>query len=99
MLQQMRGFERWLAAHDVGNRHLAGAWVRGGYHRGFEYAGVGVDDALDFGWKNLETGADDHFLLAVDQTQVAVAVEGADVACAEVTVVGEGNGVLLGRCQ
>ncbi|MNL01894.1 hypothetical protein D3C87_1223800 [compost metagenome] len=57
---------------------------------------MSVQDPLDFRGEYLEPRGDDHFLFSVDQAQIAIRVEEADVSCAEETIVGEGRNVFFG---
>ena len=72
------GFER-----DRGTDLLAEALVRDAEHGGLGHRGVLVDDLLDLAGVDVEPAADDQVLLAVHDGEVAVGVDGADVAGGE----------------
>ena len=74
---------------DHRHRHFAEPLVRRAEHRRFCDRGAGVAFGLDLGRGDVLAAADDDFLLAVDDEQITVLVEVADVAGAEISVGGE----------
>src|SRR5262245_21679876 len=80
--------------HEQPHR-LAGLLVRLADAGAFGHPGAGGGDRLDLVRKNIEARDDDHVLLAVDDLEETLGVEHADVAGAEIAVVGEGFGIGL----
>ena len=87
LLRQTAG----LVRVDHGDRHLAQPVVRHSEHAGLGDGGAGVDLRFDLGAGDILAAADDDVLLAVDDEQIAVLVDVADVAGADVAVRGEGG--------
>jgi hypothetical protein len=76
---------------DHGHRHLAQTVVRHSENARLGDIGAGVDLRLDFGAGDILPAADDDVLLAVDDEEITVLVDIADVAGADVAVGGEGS--------
>ena len=74
-----------LLAIDHRRRHFAEPLVGDAEHRGLGHRGMGVDRRLDLLRADILAAADDDVLLAVDDEQIAVLVEIADVAGPEIT--------------
>ena len=74
---------------DDRDRHFAEPLVGRAEHRRFGDVGAGVAGRLDLGRRDILAAADDDVLLAVDDEQIAVLVEIADVAGADIAVGGE----------
>ncbi len=68
---------------DDRDRHFAEPLVGRAEHRRFGDRGAGVAFRLDLGRRDILAAADDDVLLAVDDEQIAVLVEIADVAGAD----------------
>ena len=81
---------------DDRHRHLAEPLVGHAEHRHFGDRRAGVAGRLDLGGGDVLAAADDDVLLAVDDEQITVLVEIADVAGADVAVGGEQR---LGRLR
>ena len=84
-----------MAEDDRGGDELAPSGVGQTEDGGFEDGGVRVEDVLDLGGEDLLAAGDDHVLLAIDDVEVALGVEGREVAGAE-PAVDEGLGGLVG---
>ena len=75
-----------VAAVDDGDGDFAEPLVGRGEHADLADVGAGVAGRLDLGRRNVLAAADDDVLLAVDDEQIAVLVEIADVAGAHEAV-------------
>ena len=84
------------ARHDDGVDDLAPTLVGDAEDGRLEHGGVGVEGVLDLGAVDVLAAGDDHVLGPVDEVQVAVGVEVADVAGAVPLAVEHGLGRLLG---
>src|SRR5438105_2446384 len=82
---------------DDRHRHFAQPLVGRSEHAGFGHRWAGVASRLDLGCGDVLAAADDNVLLAVDDGQIAVLVEVADVAGADVSVGREKRGRRFGR--
>ena len=71
---------------DNGHRDLAEAFIRRSEHCRFGDRRTGITFGLDLGRGDILAAADDDLLLAVDDEQIAILVEVADVARADPTV-------------
>ena len=76
--------------------HLAESLVGKTEHSDLGNGGIPVNRRLDLLARDILAAADDDVLLAIDDEEIAVLVEIADVARQEITVSGEGCGGLLG---
>src|SRR5258707_400726 len=69
--------------------------IRAADHRAFDDAGMMAEDVLDLDAIDLVAGAIDHVLLAVEDAEISVRVDGADVAGAPIAT-GEARARRLG---
>ena len=74
---------RAVAQHDERHRHLAPALVGAADHRGLDHRVVLVEHPLHLGAGDVLAAGHDHVLEPVDDVEVAVVVEHADVAGVE----------------
>ena len=66
--------------HDQCSDSLAPAFVRQAHHRDLGHARQSGDHIFQFAREDVETAADDHVLLPVDDVKIAVGIEAAHVA-------------------
>ena len=73
--------------NDVRGHDLPPFRVRGPCHGGLLDRGMAENDLLNFAWVHVEPAADDQLLGPAHDPQIAIRVEGPDVARAEPPVV------------
>src|SRR6266851_4094972 len=86
-----------LVAHQDSGDALAEIRVRHADHGGFDHARHGVDLALDFLRVDVEAAGDHEILAAAENMHIAFAVDLAEIAGDEETVVAEFGFCLLGH--
>ncbi len=96
--QLLRRHRSGVAKRDERHRFLAEDGVRASDDCGFQDRRMGVEDVLDLLRVDVLTTADDHVLDPVDEDEVAVGVEVADVAGVQPAIL-EGAGRLFGLVE
>src|SRR3546814_7179257 len=74
------------AQHDHRHHHLDPARMRHAEHRHFRYRRMREDDFFDFATRDVLAAGLDHVLLAIDDAQVTLAVDHAEIAAVEPAV-------------
>src|SRR4030095_11406157 len=81
-----------FAAVEDGNRHFAQSLVGGRENARFGNPLASIKRGFDLGRGNVFSAANDDVLLAIDDEQIAVRVEIADIAGFQISIGGEGRG-------